>query len=174
MTAPARSTASPPGAGTTMSVYLPRQGVVAPPQAAPPDEAPPGAGETVLLVDDEEALVRLGEETLAALGYEPVGFTSSRAALAALREDPARFDVVLSDEAMPEMTGSELLAAIRRLRPELPMVLMSGHVSAALAARAGAAGVVAVLAKPLVSADIARALAAALRRPATTLQNEER
>ncbi|WP_127996256.1 PAS domain-containing protein [Piscinibacter defluvii] len=164
---------SAPGAGTTMSVYLPRQGVVAPPQAAPADEAPPGAGETVLLVDDEEALVRLGEETLAALGYEPVGFTSSRAALAALREDPARFDVVLSDEAMPEMTGSELLVAIRQLRPELPVVLMSGHVSAALAARARAAGVVTVLNKPLVSADIARALASALRRPAPALHNEE-
>ena len=50
---------------------------------------PRGDGETVLLVDDEEALVRLGEEMIAELGYEPVGFTSSTAALEAFRADAA-------------------------------------------------------------------------------------
>ena len=64
----------------------------------------------------EEPLVRLGEEVLAGLGYEPVGFTSSVAALQSLRAAPARFDLVLSDEAMPEMTGSELARAIRAIR----------------------------------------------------------
>ena len=78
---------------------------------------PRGDGETILLVDDEEALVRLGEEMLAELGYEPVGFTSSAAALAAFRATPERFDAVLSDEAMPELTGSELARAIRAHPP---------------------------------------------------------
>jgi CheY-like chemotaxis protein len=88
-----------------------------------------GSGETILLIDDEETLVRLGEEMMAELGYEPVGFASSAAALESLRDTPERFDVVLSDEAMPEMTGSELAREIRRIRPDIPIVLMSGYVT---------------------------------------------
>jgi C4-dicarboxylate-specific signal transduction histidine kinase len=125
-----------------------------------------GAGETILLVDDEEPLVRLGEEMLASLGYEPVGFTSSAAALEAFRATPERFHAVLSDETMPEMTGCELAKAIRALRPEIPIVLMSGFVSPALTARARELAIVDVLSKPLVERDIARGLDAALKREA--------
>ena len=71
---------------------------------------------------------------------------------------------LLSDEAMPYMTGSELVAHIRAIRPDVPIVLMSGFVTTGLAARARDAGVAEVLAKPLVSRDIARSLANALRR----------
>jgi len=151
------------GEGSTFTVYLPGQSYVAAPAAAE-ERIAGGAGETILLVDDEEALVRLGEETLAELGYEPVGFASSSAALATFRADPERFHAVISDEAMPGMTGSELVREIRRIRPDVPIVLMSGYVSAGLAARARAAGVAEVLAKPLVARDIARSLASALRR----------
>jgi PAS domain S-box-containing protein len=147
--------------GTAFTVYLPWSGAKAE-AARAPAPVPPGAGETILLVDDEEALVRLGEEMIAALGYEPVGFTSSRAALEAFRAEPARFQAVLSDESMPDMTGSELAREIRRVRPDLPIVLMSGFVSPALTARARELGIAEVLAKPLVSGDIARSLAAVL------------
>jgi PAS domain S-box-containing protein len=151
------------GEGTAFSVWLPWRGEMqAAAAAAPEAHAPAGAGETVLLVDDEEALVRLGEELLAGLGYEPVGFTSPVAALQALRAQPGRFDCVLSDEAMAGLTGSELAAEAHALRPDLPIVLMSGFVTPGLLARAREAGVAEVLAKPLVERDIARALAAAL------------
>lgn len=150
------------GEGSTLTVWLPSQPFVAPP-SADAEAIAPGDGETILLVDDEEALVRLGEELLAELGYEPVGFASSTEALAAFRAEPDRFDALLSDEAMPGMTGSELAGAVRALRPALPIVLMSGFVSPALTARAREHGVAEVLNKPLVSRDIARALAAALR-----------
>jgi FixJ family two-component response regulator len=121
-------------------------------------------GQVVLLVDDEEPLVRLNEELLASLGYEPVGFVSSAAALAALRADPQRFDLLLSDEAMPGLTGSELAAEACLLRPGLPVLLMTGFASAALQHRARAAGVAEVLAKPLAAGELARALAARLQR----------
>ena len=93
--------------------------------AAP--SAPHGNGEIVMLVDDEEPLVVLGEEMLAAVGYEPVGFHSGRAALAAFRAEPRRFDLVLTDEIMPEITGTELASALHAMRPELPIVLMTGY-----------------------------------------------
>jgi CheY-like chemotaxis protein len=99
---------------------------------------------------------------MAELGYEPVGFASSAAALESLRSTPQRFDVVLSDEAMPEMTGSELAREIRRIRPDIPIVLMSGYVTPALIDRARKIGIKSVLAKPLAARDIARGLADAL------------
>jgi signal transduction histidine kinase/ActR/RegA family two-component response regulator len=154
---------SQPGEGATFTVYLPWQSAVQAPE--PVQEVVAGGdGETVLLVDDEEALVRLGEEMIANLGYEPVGFTSSTAALEAFRASPGRFDAVLSDEAMPDMTGSELARAIRAIRGDIPIVLMSGYVTPALAHRARDAGVLDVLAKPLVARDIARSLADALQQ----------
>ena len=153
---------SKPGEGATFSVYLPWSNQPAVEKEL--DEAlPVGSGETILFIDDEEALVRLGEEMIASLGYEPVGFTSSAAALAAFREAPDRFQAVLSDEAMPELGGADLARAIRQVRPEVPVVLMSGYVSPLFAARARNIGVVEVLSKPLVVRDIARSLANALR-----------
>ncbi len=154
------------GSGTTLTVYLPWSSCVAP--AMPVEQVvAQGAGQTVLLVDDERALVALGEEMMAQLGYEPVGFASSTAALESLRATPGRFDVVLTDEAMPEMTGSELAREIRKIRPDIPIVLMSGYVTPALTARAQELGIVEVLPKPLVQGDIARGLASALQRATT-------
>jgi len=126
-------------------------------------ELPRGNSETVMIVDDEPALVALAEETLAALGYEPVGFTSSLTALQAFREEPKRFDLVLSDETMPDLTGIELAREIRQLRSEISIILMSGYGGAQLSERAQAAGVQGVLHKPLVRRDIAEPIARALR-----------
>jgi PAS domain S-box-containing protein len=155
------------GEGATFTVYLPWSSSAAAP--ANVDEAvPEGSGQTILLVDDEEPLVRLGEEMIAGLGYEPVGFTSSAAALQSFRASPGRFHAVLSDEAMPEMTGSDLAKEIHAIRPDIPIVLMSGFVSPALLGRARDLGVMEVLAKPLVERDIARGLASALRNGGRT------
>jgi PAS domain S-box-containing protein len=151
-----------PGEGAVFTVYLPLASAAA--AAAPADEAlPEGSGETVLIVDDEEMLVRLGEEMVAGLGYEPVGFASSAAALESFRACPERFHAVLTDESMPELTGSDLVREIRKLRPEIPIVMMSGVVTPALSARARELGATEVLAKPLAERDLARGLAAALQ-----------
>jgi len=156
---------SEPGKGAAFTVYLPWSEAIATP-AATEQAIARGAGETILIVDDEEALVRLCEEMVARLGYEPVGFASSAAALEAFRANPERFHAVLSDESMPELTGCELARAVRTLRPGMPVVLMSGFVSPALAARARELGVAEVLSKPLVERDIARGLDTALHRAA--------
>ncbi len=151
------------GAGTTFTVWLPAAGETPRILAEPVGELPQGNGETVMIVDDQRSLVTLAEETLAALGYEPAGFDSSVAALQAFRADPQRFDLVLTDETMPDMSGVELVREIRRVRPELPIVLMSGYSGAQLTERARAAGAGEVLRKPLVRRDIAEALGRALR-----------
>jgi signal transduction histidine kinase/ActR/RegA family two-component response regulator len=154
------------GAGTTFTVWLPAAGETPRLLAEPMGELPQGNGETVMIVDDERSLVALAEETLAALGYEPMGFDSSVAALQAFRAEPQRFDLVLTDETMPDLSGVELAREMRRVRPELPIVLMSGYSGAQLTERARATGVAEVLRKPLVRRDIAEALGRALH-PAT-------
>src|SRR6267378_3795624 len=151
------------GVGTSFTVWLPISGETPRLLAEPVGELPQGNGETVMIVDDQRSLVALAEETLATLGYEPVGFDSSVAALQAFRADPQRFDLVLTDETMPDMSGVDLAREIRRVRPELPIVLMSGYSGAQLTERARAAGAGEVLRKPLVRRDIAEALGRALR-----------
>jgi len=144
--------------GTLISVWLPIVGEaerVLPPIAS---DWPRGNGEAVMIVDDEQPLVELAEELLAGLGYEPVGYDSSEAALLAFEAAPQRFDAVLSDEMLPGMTGSEFAFKVRARRPELPIVLMSGNVSTALEARARDAGVRAVLHKPLALQELAECL----------------
>jgi signal transduction histidine kinase/CheY-like chemotaxis protein len=151
------------GKGSVFTVYLPRGAnnvdTGAPPRMARP-EMKRGNGERVLVVDDEESLVRLVTETLAGLGYSPVGFTSGAAAFEAFVADPKSFDVVVTDESMPGMSGSEMIRKMRRLRPAIPMMVVSGYLSPAIVRRAREAGANEVLKKP-VSAD---GLAASLTR----------
>ncbi|MDB6042609.1 MAG: sensor hybrid histidine kinase [Gammaproteobacteria bacterium] len=154
-----------PGEGTTFEIWLPVAGETGRPFVAAARELPRGGGETVMIVDDESSLVALAEETLAELGYEPVGFESSSAALQALRAEPERFDLILTDEAMPDLIGTELASDIRRIRPDVPIILMSGHGGPQLAKRAAAIGVNEVLRKPLQRRDLAEALARVLTAP---------
>ncbi len=149
--------------GTTFSLFLPlADGMPAPAPAPAPTAAPSGAGQTILVVDDEESLVHLAEEVLASLGYEPVGCIGASEALKVFRTQPDRFDAVVSDAIMPDMPGTQLIAEMRRLRPHLPAILMSGYGGPDLQAQAAAAGVNAVLSKPLRAAELAQSLAAVL------------
>jgi DNA-binding NtrC family response regulator len=103
---------------------------------------------------------------VAALGYEPVGFHDSLQALAAFRADPMRFDLVLADEMMPGMTGTALAAALHAIRPDLPVLLMTGYGGPIQTPRRDVCD---ILKKPLLSIDIARAFARLLhpeRQPA--------
>jgi len=151
------------GRGTTFTIWLPVSGQATVPSTEIATEVPHGQGESVMIVDDEESLVALAEEVLAEIGYEPVGFSSSMAALEAFRAAPERFDIVLTDEMMPELMGTDLAREIRLLRPDIPIVLTSGYTGAPLYERASAAAIQEVLRKPLRSKDIAECFGRVLR-----------
>ncbi|MBB3261652.1 signal transduction histidine kinase/CheY-like chemotaxis protein [Paraburkholderia bannensis] len=150
------------GRGTQFNIYLPLS------DSRPAAASPPvldtwrGNGETVLLVDDERVLVELCEDLLAELGYEPLGFSSPCEALEAFLAEPSRFDLVLTDHTMPEMTGIDLIRQIRAVRPDLPVLLMSGYGNAVVAAQSRTLGVHAVLKKPVLRIDLAKAVRDAL------------
>jgi signal transduction histidine kinase len=145
------------GKGSTFTVYLPRSGDAPAKTVSENRAARRGEGQRVLVVDDEEPLVRLATETLERLGYAPTAFTSSNAALAAFRADPQHFDAVLTDERMPGLSGSALIRAMRGIREAIPVVLMSGY----LGMESVDADV--VVRKPLSAGELAASMARALR-----------
>jgi CheY-like chemotaxis protein len=151
------------GRGTAFTIWLPISGEASIPSAEVATDLPRGHGQMVMIVDDEKPLVALTEEMLAELGYEPIGFSSSVAALEAFRQAPQRYDMVLTDETMPELVGTDLAREIRLLRPAIPIVLMSGYSGALLHERARAVGIREVLRKPLQSRDIAECFGRILR-----------
>ncbi|MEC5398579.1 PAS domain-containing protein [Uliginosibacterium sp. H1] len=153
-----------PDMGSTFAVYLPWCGEAEAGSVDTRELLPQGRGERVLLVDDEEALLRLTEETLQELGYAPSSFGSSLIALEAFRQDPAGFDAVLTDERMPGMTGTALIEQVRRMRPEIPVLLMSGYIGDLAARQSEDFPPDRILKKPLALADLAHSLAEALDR----------
>jgi signal transduction histidine kinase len=158
---------SQPGVGTTFHVYLPA--TVGPASSVDgdgrPAEPPRGNGELVLLVDDDPGVVRLGEHLLERLGYRVDGYTDPRAALVAFTASPDRYALVLTDLAMPELSGTEVARQVRATRPRMPVVLTSGYLSPSQDRRAGDYGAGEFLGKPFSLKTLAETLAAALQGP---------
>jgi len=86
----------------------------------------PRGRESILLVDDEKAIVRLEQTMLEGLGYQITARTSSPDALGAFKDNPSKFDLVISDRGMPNMTGEQLAKEIFSIRPEIPIILCTG------------------------------------------------
>jgi PAS domain S-box-containing protein len=153
---------SAPEQGSTFTVYLPHSPDTLITLEAAAPAAHRGHGERVLLIDDEEPVLAATAEVLSRLGYEAVSFSDSHAALAAFQAAPERFDVVVTDEAMPGLTGTGLARMLRCHRPDLPIVLLSGYSGALQTQQALAAGVRELLTKPIRSQEMATTLARVL------------
>ncbi|MCA9691710.1 MAG: response regulator, partial [Myxococcales bacterium] len=111
----------------------------------------------VLFLDDEELLVTVGVALLERLGYSVSGFTRAADALASIEEDPRRFDFVITDLNMPEVSGVEFARAVAELAPGVPVILASGRGDRVLSA----AGVRHWIRKPYNAQSLAQALARA-------------
>jgi len=152
---------SKPEEGTVFHTYLPRLGL-SPGEEPEPEERPPEGNERILFVDDEEMLVRLGTKHLENLGYTVSGHTSSTEALAAFHKAPQRFDLVITDQTMPNLTGTELARKIRAVRTDLPVILITGFSTGLAEAQASAVGVHTCLLKPVVASDLGFAVRRAI------------
>jgi CheY-like chemotaxis protein len=119
---------SEPGVGTAFHLYFPLAEGEASEVPAPAASPPRGHGERVLYVDDEEPLVYLATQILGRLGYEVTGFVEAEAALKAFLAEPDRFDVIITDLAMPRLSGRDLAARILQVRPNIPIILATGYI----------------------------------------------
>ena len=134
--------------GSTFEIFLPIAQGLAAPEPAALREAPQGQGERILFVDDEIIVIQVGKLALAGLGYAVETETNAVPALARLKKDPLAFDLVITDQTMPNLTGMEFARQIRDLRPDLPVILSSGHDATLTAERIHDSGVREFLAKP--------------------------
>jgi signal transduction histidine kinase/ActR/RegA family two-component response regulator len=141
---------STPGEGSVFTLYFPA--LSAPFESA--SIAPTrhnvgsGAGKHVMYVDDDQALVFLVKRALVRRGFKISTFTDPRAALAALRERPREFDLLVTDYNMPGFSGVELLREVQVIYPDLPVALASGYVTPEIEQEALAAGALALIHKP--------------------------
>jgi len=139
---------SEPGTGTTFTIHLPLITGTAKPAVKLNEEFPPGT-EHILIVDDEEGIVRLWRQIFENLGYTIDGRSSALEALDLFRSGPRQFDLVITDMTMPKMTGDKLAGQMHQLRPDMPLILLSGSASRLATDEAEALGIKAVLMKPV-------------------------
>jgi signal transduction histidine kinase len=124
---------SRPGGGTTFYVFLPRVDPLEETERAPIAEIPPGfAGETILLVEDQEAVRHLMREVLEMSGYIVLEAASGREALRVSAEHKAPIRLMVTDVVMPGMTGTDLGRQLRAQRPEMKVLYVSGYADDAL------------------------------------------
>jgi PAS domain S-box-containing protein len=154
---------SVPGQGSTFHVLLPR---VEQPSAAQvePIGVPVGGTERILFVDDEMMLAGIGQQMLKKLGYDVVARTSPVEALELFKAKPDHFDLVVTDQTMPGMTGDALARELMRIRPGLPVIICTGYSQSIDERRAAEMGIRGFVMKPIlinsISVAVRKALAA--------------
>ncbi len=147
---------SEPGKGSTFRAFLPKVKAKAKEQVERVEL--PRGNERVLFVDDEPLLVDWGKETLERLGYKVTTATDSTKALQTFSADPSRFDLVITDQAMPRMAGSDLCAKLLRIRGDIPIILCTGHSETVSPEKAREMGIREFLMKPLRRNELASAI----------------
>ncbi|OGQ88081.1 MAG: hypothetical protein A2512_07010 [Deltaproteobacteria bacterium RIFOXYD12_FULL_56_24] len=159
------------GQGTIFKIHLP----ITPPAKTGNDPAAaenqttdlPCGNERLLLVDDEESIVAMNVTMLERLGYRVTGMTNGGKALALFAENPRGFDLVITDQTMPGMTGGELVGRMQEIRPDIPVILCTGYSAQMTEERALAIGIRAYLMKPLNLHELALAIRRAIATPKT-------
>ena len=148
--------------GTTFCVYLPLMKNTDSITSADAIETQLSGTERILLVDDEKAVVKLEKQMLERLGYHVTERYSSADALEAFKANPSSYDLVLTDMAMPNMTGDQLARALLSIRKDIPIIICTGFSERINQEKARSYGIKDVLMKPIVKSEMARMIRRAL------------
>lgn len=154
------------GKGTCFHVYLPRIAGPEDDQVEAIDRVVARGSERILLVDDEAQIAELEQVMLEGLGYHVTALTDSREALALFQSRPHDFDLVLTDQTMPQLTGAAMAKQILAVRPDVPIILCTGFSEALTEESAKAMGIRELVLKPILRSELSQTL----RR---TLDSEE-
>ncbi|MBU8910114.1 MAG: response regulator, partial [Desulfobacterales bacterium] len=145
---------SEPGKGSEFKVYFPIEKSSFEKLDTQSTEPVRGGTERILLVDDEEAILTMEKQMLERLGYQVASRTSSVEAFEAFRSSPDKFDLVITDMAMPNMAGDKLSAELIKIRPGIPILLCTGFSETMSEEKAAALGINGFLLKPIVMKDL--------------------
>ncbi len=145
------------GQGSTFKVLLPKYEKPAS-QEEPECPTVPRGTERILFVDDETLLVQMVQDMLTQLGYQVTAKTHPDDALGLFQADPQRYDLIITDQTMPVMTGMELARKMLAIRPDVPIILLTGYSEAVTSETARQAGIREFIMKPVVEAQIARTI----------------
>lgn len=155
---------STPGLGTVFHVYFPLVE-----KSADEDKAIGilhyTGTERILFVDDEETIAKLGNLTLSRFGYQVTALTSSEEALKLFTENPDNFDLVITDQSMPRLSGSELALELFKVRPRIPIILCTGYSAVISEKEAKELGICEFVVKPLVERKLAKVVRKVLDNP---------
>ncbi|MBG0779048.1 MAG: response regulator [Desulfotignum balticum] len=153
---------SEPGRGTTVDLYFSSVTDAQAHDSAQVDEQIPGGNEKILLVDDEPEIISMEKQMLEWLGYDVTAFTSSAEALGRFKTAPELFDLVITDMAMPGMSGDKLAGKLLKIRPDIPMLICTGFSRIMDSEKAASLGFKGFLYKPVLMKDLAGAIRRAL------------
>ncbi|KAB2889382.1 MAG: response regulator [Desulfobulbaceae bacterium] len=153
---------SEPGQGSTFKVYLPLAAEGSGEKKEEQDLRNYGGDERLLVVDDEKDVLSIEQRLLTGLGYQVTAVTRPLEALRLIREEPDRFDLVVTDMTMPSMNGAQLVKSILDICPDMPVVLCSGFSELMNETKARAIGVRQYVLKPVMRIEIAQAVRRAL------------
>ncbi len=154
---------SEPGLGTTFTVLLPATDAP-PPELVPRSEPPRGHGETILVVEDEAAMLEVTRRLLQDGGYTVLTASGGEAALRLVAGHPGEIQLLLTDVVMPGMLGKEVAVRVGELRPGIPVLYMSGYAQAVIAPMGDLAAGHAIIDKPFSEAALLERVAEALSR----------
>ena len=148
------SVESQPGVGSIFRVLLPKAKPDTKSEPARP-EGSLGGTERVFFIDDEDILAELGQRRLERLGYTVTALTDATEALRLFSSDPSRFDLVVTDHTMPTFTGLYLVQEFLKIRPDIPIILCTGHSDVVSPEQAKEAGIKGFLMKPIARDELA-------------------
>jgi CheY-like chemotaxis protein len=156
---------SEPGKGAIFNIYLKITGEKRLPlQDTSPAEVITGGNEKIIFIDDEKDLAEIGKRLLVNLGYRVVSATGSLEALEIFRADPSGFDLVISDQTMPHLTGLQLVGQMKQVRPDLPVILCTGFSESIDEMSYKSQGISDFLMKPIARKEMARVVRKVLDR----------
>ena len=150
------------GRGTTVTIYLPLSAKKATADIRIVEKVPKGT-ERILFVDDELAIADLSRQRLSMLGYRVTAVSSSRDALERLSATPDDFDLIITDMTMPNMSGDQLAIKVKKIKPDIPIILCTGYSKKISKEKARAIGINAFLMKPVALNDMAETIRQVLR-----------
>ena len=153
---------SEPDVGTTFNAYLPRVDTTSEASETPPTETIPRGAESVLFVDDETQILGMVKQLLESLGYHVTAFPGSLEAFETFCLEPEMFDLVITDQTMPNMTGMELARKLMGIRPDIPVILCTGFSELVNEEKAKAIGIRDYIMKPILTHELAKAVRKAL------------